>query len=486
MSAYPKRAVARLSPMRVLPITIALALAIPFAHASEPSPSIQALTERLQALERRLGVTPDDTVATDTLDLDQRLRVIERRLELQAEETAAKAAKDPVVSLAATRGLSVRSPEGLELKLRGLVQADARHFIGDDSPPQNDTFLFRRIRPTLEGTWGPLIGFRLTPEFAGDSATIVDAYIDLKFDPRATVRIGKVKGPVGLERLQSGGAIALVERGFPTELAPNRDIGVQLQGDLFGSRLSYVIGAYNGTPDGRDAATTNPDNEFEYAGRVFWEPFKNAANGWSGLGVGVAASVGDAFGAGNNILPRYRTPAQTQFFAYGANVAADGLHRRLSPQGYFYRGPIGVLGEYITSEQEVRVTSGANAGRREHLVHDAYQLTASVVLSGEDASYRGVAKPNQPFEIGGEGWGAFELVGRYGVLDLDDDTFPLFANAASSASAANAWTLGLNWYLNSNLKLVTNYTRTRFDGGAAAGADREDETSIFTRAQFSF
>ena len=96
MSAYPKRAVARLSPMRVLPITIALALAIPFAHASEPSPSIQALTERLQALERRLGVTPDDTVATDTLDLDQRLRVIERRLELQAEETAAKAAKDPV------------------------------------------------------------------------------------------------------------------------------------------------------------------------------------------------------------------------------------------------------------------------------------------------------------------------------------------------------------------------------------------------------
>ena len=252
MSAYPKRAAARLSPMRVLPFTIALALAIPFAHANEPSPSIQALTERLQALERRLGVTPDDTVATDTLDLDQRLRVIERRLELQAEETAAKAAKDPVVSLAATRGLSVRSPEGLELKLRGLVQADARHFIGDDSPPQNDTFLFRRIRPTLEGTWGPLIGFRLTPEFAGDSATIVDAYIDLKFDPRATVRIGKVKGPVGLERLQSGGAIALVERGFPTELAPNRDIGVQLQGDLFGSRLSYVIGDPEGDNSGGD------------------------------------------------------------------------------------------------------------------------------------------------------------------------------------------------------------------------------------------
>ena len=171
---------------------------------------------------------------------------------------------------------------------------------------------------------------------------------------------------------------------------------------------------------------------------------------------------------------------------HASNVAADGLHRRLSPQGYFYRGPIGVFGEYITSEQEVRVTSGANAGRRKHLVHDAYQLTASVVLSGEDASYRGVAKPNQPFTVGGARWGAFELVGRYGALDIDDGTFPLFANAASSASAANAWTVGLNWYLNSNLKLVTNYTQTTFERGAAAGADREDEQSLFTRAQFSF
>lgn len=108
------------------------------------------------------------------------------------------------------------------------------------------------------------------------------------------------------------------------------------------------------------------------------------------------------------------------------------------------------------------------------------------MLTGEDASYRGVAKPDQPFTIDGAGWGAFEVVGRYGELDLDDDTFPLFANAASSASAAKAWTVGLNWYLNSNLKLVTNYTQTRFVGGAPASADREDEKSLFTRAQFSF
>lgn len=484
MSESPPRALARL-----LSLAIASAILSPTAFAQDTGsadvPANQALLDRIEALERRLGIAGEAGTA-DAADLDQRLRVIERRLELQAEDAASRAAKESVVTLTPARGLSVKSPDGLELKVRGLVQADGRFFIGDARNPQNDTFLFRRIRPTLEGTWGSLIGFRLTPEFAGDSATIVDAYVDLKFDPRATVRIGKVKGPIGLERLQSGGAIAFVERGFPTELAPNRDLGVQLQGDLFENRLSYTLGVYNGAPDGRDAATTNPDNEFEYAGRVFWEPFKNSANAWSGLGLGIAASTGDTRGTGNNVLPRYRTPGQVQFFGYNANIAGDGLRRRISPQGYFYRGRFGALAEYITSEQDVRVASGPFLGRRASLEHEAWQVTAGIVLTGEDAGYRGVAKPDRPFKVGGEGWGAFELVGRYGELNVDDDAFPLFSNPATSARASRAWTLGLNWYLDSNLKLVANYTEASFDGGAAAGADREDEKSFFTRAQFSF
>ena len=87
---------------------------------------------------------------------------------------------------------------------------------------------------------------------------------------------------------------------------------------------------------------------------------------------------------------------------------------------------------------------------------------------------------------GAAGWGALELVARYGELDVDDDAFPLFANPTASASQANAWSVGFNWYLTQNLKLVATYTRTTFEDGAAAGADREDENTLFTRAQLSF
>lgn len=474
---------------RIARVLFALALvAGPSAAQTAQSPPTdpEDFAKRLRTLERLLGVeSADEAGAPNLAGLDQRLRVIERKLELQAEDAAAKAEKDPVASLSAGKGVSIKSPDGVELKLKALVQADGRFFVDDERVPQNDGFLFRRIRPTLEGNWGPLVGFRLTPEFAGDNAGIVDAYVDLKFDPRATVRIGKVKGSVGLERLQSGGALALVERGFPTELAPNRDIGVQLQGDLFANTLNYTVGVYNGAPDGRDAATTNPDNEFEYAARVFWEPFKNDAGVLSGLGLGLAASVGETYGGGNNFLPRYRTPGQTPFFGYSASTAADGLRRRLSPQGYFYRGPFGLQAEYIASEQEVRVVSGPNAGRRKHLENAAYQATASYVLSGEDAGFRGVARPNHPFTVNGAGWGAWELVARYGGLDIDDAAFPLFASATQSARSAESWSLGLNWYLNANVKLVTTYNRTSFEGGAV-GADRETEKVVLTRAQLSF
>jgi phosphate-selective porin OprO/OprP len=460
---------------------LALASASWPALAADP-PTLQGLARRLDAIEQRLGTSSASPVDTASVaDLDQRLRVLERKLELQAEDAASKAATAPVVSLD-EKGLAVRSaaPGAFELKLRGLVQGDGRFWIGDDALPQNDTFLLRRIEPTLEGGWGSLLGFRLTAQFAGDTATINDAYLDLKFDPRATVRIGKTKTPVGLERLQSSASTEQVELGFPSELAPGRDVGVQLQGQ-FPAGVSYALGVYNGTPDGRDGLTSNPDGDFDVVGRVFFEPWKNAANALSGLGFGVAASRGERHGTGSAFLPRYRTPGQVTFFGYRSDVAADGAQERWSPQAYFYKGPFGLLGEYIASREEVVAGSGARA----ELEHRAWQLSGGVVLTGEAASYQGVVRPDHPFTLGGPGWGALELVARYGRLEIDDDAFPLFADPMQAMAAARGWGLGLNWVLTRNLKLTANYTRTAFEA-APGGTAREDEQVVFTRAQFSF
>lgn len=466
-------------------LTTALGIALPWAplHASADDTALQALVERLERLEQRLGAPPASR-ADDVADLQSRLAILERKLEIQAEEVAAKAPTTPAVAIN-EKGLAVKTPKGdFDLKLRGTVQFDQRWFFDDDAAPINDTQGFRRLRPSLEGTLTPLLTYRITPELAGDSASVVDAYVDVRFDPRYTLRAGKVKGPVGLERLQSASAISMIERGFATELAPNREIGVQLQGEIFAGRAQYVIGLYNGAADGRDAPSQDADNHQEWAGRVFFEPWRNSANALSGLGFGIAASIGDKEGAGNNFLPRYRSPGQNVFFNYRSTVLANGEHRRWSPQAYYYRNRLGLLGEYIRSGQALTLSN--NPAAHASLQNDAWQLTASWVLTGEDASYKGIAKPDQPFTLGAPGWGAFELVARYGELDVDDDAFPLYASADASATEARAWGIGLNWYLTSNLKLVVNHARARFSGGASGGRDRPDEKTLLTRLQVAF
>ena len=464
----------------------ALACSLAMPVWAQDALTVEALQKRLEALERRVGgsavAAEGEAVEPGLGDLDQRLRILERRLELQQEEQVAKAKEAAVVTVN-DKGASLKSANGdYEIKLRGLVQGDARFYLDGVPAGTNDTFLLRTARPTLEGSLGKLVAFRLTPEFAGDSASIVDAYVDLRFNPTYTLRVGKFTSPVGLERLQSSAALSEIERALPSELAPNRDIGVQLQGEFANSEVSYAIGVFNGAVDGRDAATTNPDNDFEYAGRLFFEPFKNDANALSGLGFGIGGSIGDKHGSGNNFLPRYRTPGQLQFFGYLSTVLADGQQTRFSPEGYYYRGGFGLLAEYIVSKQAVRV-----GAVREDISNKAWQTTASYVLTGEDTGYRGVLKPSRPFAPGKNGgWGAFELVGRYSVLEVDEAAFPLFANPSTSANQANSWTLGVNWYLNSNLKLVVNYLHTSFEGGAAAGADRESEKALFSRLQVAF
>lgn len=437
-------------------------------------------------------------------ELDQRIRILERQLENQQEAADAKAKTAAKVS-ADSKGFSIKSTDGdYELKIKALIQADTRYFLDNQQlPVSSDTFLLRRLRPTFEGALGKYVGFRLTPEFAGGGvgagtagsgdgllASIVDAYVDLKFDPAASVRIGKQKGPIGLERLQSGGAISFIERGYVTELVPNRDIGAALFGQFLDGRLSYTVGLFNGTADGRDIATNDVDRRYETEGRIFAEPFKNDPGYLQGLGFGIGGSIGNkisAAGGANNtaVLPRYRSPGQNTIFQYVTTASANGSHNRLVPQVTYYYNQFGLLAEYARNNQEV-----ANAGVTKNFRNDGFEVTTTYVITGEDASFKGVVNPTSPFTLGGDGWGAFELAGRYGELRIDDEVFTAgFASRTASISRAKSFGVGINWYLNSNLKLVLDYNQSAFTGGTPASSgstNRELEKALFARVQVTY
>lgn len=428
-------------------------------------------------------------------ELDQRIRVLDRKQEIAAEEATARQKSVAVVS-ASDKGFGIKSADGnFEYKLRGLAQFDYRQF--DGSGPASsvfDGFLARRIRPTFEGTVHGKYGFRFTPEFAesGDGsatsgvaqnkARVIDAYLDVRHNPEASIRIGKFKPFVGLERLQSGSDIKFIERSYVSNnILPNRDLGISLYGEVADKKVNYALGLFNGVRDGGENFTSQDENQAkDFAARIFSTPFAGTDSSLAGLGVGLAGTWSNS---SKNSLSSFRTPGQAyNFFSYASATTADGKRNRLSPQAYYYAGPLGVIAEYAVVDQAVR--SGTTAGS---LKNDAWQVAASWLLTGEDASFRGV-KPYSPFKPGADGgWGAVELLARYQENRLDDKA-SLYADTAKGyATAARTWGVGLNWYLNESSRVAVNYDLTSFDNVKTGSVLKGDiERFLVARYQLAF
>jgi len=414
--------------------------------------------------------------------LDQKVRVLERKLELSEEDAAAKAKQQAGVNVGDT-GVAIKSADGnFELRFRGYVQVDSRNFLGDSDNRLTNTFLVRKARPVFEGTFAKYFDYRLMPEFAGSSVSLQDAYVDVKYWPAATIRAGKFKAPVSLLRLQSDTDTLFAERALVTALSPDRDSGVQLGGAVLDNTVLYAVGVFNGVADGA-SSTTDANDRKDVAARLFFQPWYNAPGALQGLGFGVAGSTGHQEFTDVNGL---RSPGQATIFSYRSsttaanNVVANGNHSRLVPQLYYYKDNIGLIAEYARSKQDVQ-RGTAIAG----LEHTGWDVEVNWVVTGEDASYKGV-KPATSFAPGKEGWGAFELGLRYGELDIDNQAFTLYADPATSVTEAKNVGVALNWYLNRNVKLSLNYDQTEFTGGAAAGADRPTEKLVLGRLQLAY
>jgi phosphate-selective porin OprO and OprP len=473
-------------------------------------------TARAQNASRGPTQPPAGTSKDDIETLEHRLEADERRLrdlerkqqKHRQHEDRPEAPKDTAIARWGPKGFAIASADGSNvLRLGALIQADGRYFPDSTTPSTANTWLLRRARPILQGTIDDIYDFKLMPDFGGGKAIVQDAFVSARFQPWLVLTVGKFKPAVGLERLQSAADNRFIERALPTDLVPNRDIGVQLGGDLVGGRIDYSIGLFNGVADGT-SSDNNPTSDFssdgkgDVAAHVFLRPFLlSGSPALTGLGFGIAGTYVRATGSPTNtLLASYKTSGQQTFFSYRGNTAAtqtqpalnsgtyaSGERLRVAPQLYYYLGPFGLLGEYTRVRQGLTRVNGTTS-RSALLTSSAWQAQLSWLVTGEQESFGGVT-PNAPFRVGGPGWGALELVVRAQELTLDSQAFAggsnSFANPASSAQRAQAAGVGVNWYLNRNLKWALDYELTRFKGGALDG-DRPDEKALFTRFQIAF
>ena len=338
------------------------------------------------------------------------------------------------------------SDGGSKLLIGGISQFDARVFA-DGDPAHVDQFAFRTLRLDLRGTVFDHYDFKFMPDFAGGKLVVQDAYVDVRYTDAVKLRFGKFKVPFGLERLQNETSTTFTERGLPTQLAPNRDLGVQVFGELEDGALAYQLGIFNGVADG-GSSDGDATNDKEGAARVLVRPVRQ-------LGIGAAITFGDkAANLAQPDTPVWKTTGQTTIFQYRAGttladtVVADGRHWRATAQGYYYAGPIGVLAEYVRSTQHVVLN-----GTHDRVTADSWQALAQYVITGEDATFNSVT-PRGPN-------GAFDVAARIGEIRVvDGDVFPAFADPAKSARRAWSTGAGVDWFANRSFRAVLDFERT--------------------------
>ena len=451
---------------------------------------IQVLEQKVEDLEKRQTVQTNSAPPAQIEALDQKVRILERERENDQEEAAALAKTQPRLAIS-QNGVSFSSADSnFVAQLHAVVQVDTRSFFKDGDNNGTDGFLLRRARPIFTGTVFRDFDYNFTPDFGGNTVQIFDAFVNYHYNEALQLQVGKFKAPIGLEALVADRDLLFNERSLATDLVPNRDLGAQLHGDVLGGGVSYAIGLFNGDTDYNGTTVNSPiGDDKAVEGRVFFQPWiASHVKALQGLGFGVAGSYlanHPQTNSSTGLTPGYTTDGQQKFFTYNNGVNADGAGWRIAPQGYYYWGPLGFLGEYTISDQNV-----ASATKSANIHNSGWQAAGSWVLTGEDASYYGVT-PIHSFDPRVNEWGAWQLVARIAGLDVDDKAFSDgFASSTKSADSALAWSVGLNWYLNRNVRANVSFSRTTFDGFTGKPAPgvvpAQAENVLFTRLQVAF
>jgi len=369
--------------------------------------------------------------------------------------------------------------DATQLHVHGYVQADDRMFTSTNKGEELDQFLFRRLRPLFEGTLFNSGGFRFMPDFGQGIQQIQEAFVEEKSLSFAKLRVGKFKEPIGLEVLRSDRELTFAERSLASDLVPLRYLGTQLSGSVLSDSIAYEGGFFQGSSDGSNGVFSQWTSSHEAVARLFLRPFAaTSINPLHQFGFGVAGSAGDQEGA----IAGLKTVGQNTFFKYSSTTVADGQHNRLEPQAYYYAGPFGVISEYVISSQDV-----LNKTYKGRVKNQAWEVAGSIVLTGEKNTYAGV-RPRSASEhvTGWRRFGGVELALRYSQLAIDGDAFTHFASVSSAAQMAKEQGIGLNWYLNRYVKLVTDFEHTNFTMAPGNKVPFSAENVLMNRIQLAF
>lgn len=349
--------------------------------------------------------------------------------------------------------------------------------------PIRDGVDFRRARLRVDGTmweqieWAAEFDFvnsaGASPSFPGVlNAFSVVAPTDLwwtftKLPVIGNLRVGNQKEAIGFEHLTSSRFLNFMERsfnqdafygGFFNGFSP----GIAIFDTMLEERGTWNIGLYK--PGNNVFAASAENGLYSITGRLTWLPwYVDEGQGLVHLGFSARHA-----GLENNAARiRTRGPERAGLSANWPLYADTGFIDGNSRQSYNAE-LVGVLGSWTFAAEYLveQIHAGGRIGQPSvgTLTYGGGYVEVLYFLTGETREYKRttavfdrVVPHENAFLLDGEGdmvagLGAWQVGARYNYLNLNDKGI--------DGGILNDWTLGLNWFLNPNMKVQFNYSAT--------------------------
>ena len=442
-------------------------------------------------------------------------------------------------------GMVIESADGsFKAKIAGRVHADYRNFDYNNSSNNSpipgaqvtnslgggadtaarfngsnigaDTFDIRRARLGFEAKYKDYYEGVLSIELASAgntsvSSTILDqGYLNVAWWQPVQFRFGQFKAPMTLEKMTSSNNIDFMERSFVNALAPNEQIGAMVHGVPY-TGVTYQLGAFNGTVNGanRQGESDIREDGKEVVARATVNLAEIMGNKEMVSHIGVSYSDGDLpqgqVGANGRTESRGVNFFRAPTFKRGGTLFDNSNRERLGLEGALAYNQFKAQAEWVQETDKFRTAARKyDLDTTNFYVEGMWAITGEKYADGYKNGVMGGIKPLKDFDPATFSGGAWEIGIRYSEFDASDYNALGVGLGAGAADAnvtqaagfakAEAWTAGIKFLPNSNMRFMLNYVDTSFKdviGGATGGVvinnkRVEDEKAIIMRTQWMF
>ncbi|NCF99121.1 MAG: hypothetical protein GWP39_06365 [Planctomycetia bacterium] len=359
-------------------------------------------------------------------------------------------------------GLRISSPDGeVKFSIGGRVQVDYGFFSEQDGVDvESDGTEIRRARIAFAGVIGKNVEFKTQYDFAGGDADFKDAYVGLlEAGVFGKVRVGQQTEPFGLETLTSSKYITFAERSFTSAISPGRNMGILSMRSLGESDFGTLSFGY--FRDANGYGIGQEDDQYALTGRITAAPIQNKeTQQFLHFGLGVSSRTA------SNDSVQYKSDALAHLSEdiISASMTTENVDL-LGLEAAYVQGPLSFQAEFVQSSLDAAEAT-------------SWYLQGSYFLTGESRAYKtssGIfsrVKPNNNY--GPDGTGAIEVALRIQEMDLEE---------MLAGETAEAVSIGVNWHLNPNARVMFNLVNAAPSENSAYG---NDVTSFVTRFAVNF